>query len=55
VGLTPTMIAAASVSGVSATACFALMAVGLVPLLLPALGGRPRPAPAASRIEHAGL
>ena len=55
VGLTPTMIAAASVSGVSATACFALVAVGLVPLLLPALGGRPRPAPAASRIEHAGL
>jgi len=55
VGLTPAMIAAGSVSAVSATACFALMAVGLVPLLLPVLGGRPRPAPAASRIEHAGL
>jgi hypothetical protein len=54
VGLTPAMIAGASLGTVSAMACFGLLMLGLVPLLRPARDDSHGTAP-ASRVEHAGL
>jgi hypothetical protein len=55
VGMTPALIAATSVGTLSGTAFIALASLAVVPLLLLSTrAGRPAPAPAGSRMEHAG-